>query len=677
MKKIYIITLILSFITPGVNAQWLWDINKLEEIKNNKHTFTYSTAYRFLLEQADAELLKKSYTVTDKKIVPSGIDKHDYVSINRYWWLNEKEKADSFYICYDNKKDSDKDKFDRFRLKKMCDAVTILSLAYYYTNEDRYAKKAVEILRAWFLNEETKMNPNLEYSGYTPVRYQSKGSAGSLLDSYPFIEMLNSIQLLKQSQAYTDNDDTKLKAWFVTFADWMQANERIKDDKTIKEEYAITYDLQLIAYLLFTGKEKEIKKYIEDFSKKYHLTWTEYIAKNTNSVNDCNEQKLSDRSRLLYGADDPIKEMFGFAAQQFDYAFTCVDSFAKKSTNTKQVTPRTIDENGNLHMVSPRDWCSGFFPGSLWFMYQYSKDKKWLEQADKFSMLIEDEQFDTTSHDVGFKMYNSFGNGYKLTDSEDYKKVIIQSAKTVSRRFNSKIGSIRSWDWNRKVWQYPVIIDNLMNLELLFEASKLTNNNEYYNIAVAHANTTLKNHFREDYSSFHVVDYDTISGNPRLKQTFQGYSDPSAWARGQAWALYGYTMSYRYTKNTGFLSHAEGIANFIFTHPNLPDDFIPYWDFNDPDIPNAPRDASAACITASVLYELAGYSPSNKEKYILWADKILESLIDKYRVKPRTAQGFLLLHSTGHLPGNSEIDVPINYADYYFLEALLRKQAIN
>ncbi len=385
--------------------------------------------------------------------------------------------------------------------------------------------------------------------------------------------------------------------------------------------------------------------------------------------------KITEKDKEIHSTMNTlIPEMFDFASYQFEYALKNVDRALSERTNMDQVTPRTINKDGSLKLVTPRDWCSGFFAGSLWFMYKFTKDEKWAKQADKFTRLIEIEQFDDTSHDIGFKIFDSFGSGFKLTGNTHYRDVVIQSAKTLTKRFNSKIGSIRSWDWNSKVWQYPVIIDNMMNLELLFEATRLTGDSTFYNLAVKHADTTLKNHFRDDYSSFHVVDYDTITGKVRHKQTFQGYSDPSAWARGQAWALYGFTMSYRYTGNLLYLNQAEGIVDFIFSHRNLPSDLIPYWDFDDPKIPNVPRDASAACITASALYELSGYTTEHKQKYIAWADRILMSLADHYLAERGTTQGFLLLHSTGHLPGNSEIDVPINYADYYFLEALLRRQ---
>ena len=276
---------------------------------------------------------------------------------------------------------------------------------------------------------------------------------------------------------------------------------------------------------------------------------------------------------------------------------------------------------------------------------------------------------------MGFKIYCSFGNGYRLTKDPHYKEVIIQSAKTLSTRFNAKAGVIRSWDHNKDKWDYPVIIDNMMNLELLFEATKLTGDSAFYKIAVSHANKTMENHFRADYSSWHVVDYDTATGKVIKKTTHQGYSNESAWARGQAWGLYGYVMCYRETGNKIYLQQAQHIASFILNNPNMPKDLVPYWDFDAPNIPNEPRDASAAAITASALYELSTYVSNNKT-YKQSANKIIRSLTNNYRSPIGENKGFILLHSTGSKPSNSEVDVPISYADYYYLEALLRKKKL-
>ncbi|HWJ92879.1 MAG TPA: alpha-L-fucosidase, partial [Flavisolibacter sp.] len=288
---------------------------------------------------------------------------------------------------------------------------------------------------------------------------------------------------------------------------------------------------------------------------------------------------------------------------------SAANSATPGSNGSELVSPRTLD-SGQLKLVSSRDWTSGFFPGQLWFLYEYTGKKEWADEARQFTSNIEREKTNSGTHDMGFKIYCSFGSGYRLTHDQHYRDVIIQSAKTLSTRFNPITGVIKSWD-NRK-WGYPVIVDNMMNLELLFAASKLSGDSSFYKIAVRHALTTMKNHYRKDYSSYHVVDYDTVTGQPISKVTHQGYADESAWARGQAWGLYGFTMCYRETRNKAFLDQAEHIASFLLNHPNLPKDGIPYWDFNAPNIPREPRDASAAAIMASALYELSQYSKNAK-----------------------------------------------------------------
>ena len=344
-------------------------------------------------------------------------------------------------------------------------------------------------------------------------------------------------------------------------------------------------------------------------------------------------------------------------------------------TTTTPFSPRTI-ENGQLKLVPSRDWTSGFFPGECWMLYAYTGNEQWRQTAVTFTAAMEREKTNATSHDMGFKIDCSFGNGYRLTKDSAYRDVIIRSARTLATRFNPLIGCIRSWDHHRNLWGFPVIIDNMMNLELLFEATRLTGDSSFYRIAVTHANTTLKNHFRKDYSSFHVVDYDTLTGKVVRKMTWQGYSDSSAWARGQAWGLYAYTMCYRYTKDPAYLRQAEHIAAFILHHPRLPADKIPYWDFDAPAAssaasPDEPRDASAAAVIASGLYELSIYS-NQGPWYRAQADTILVNLTAHYRAATGSNKGFILLHSTGSKPANSEVDGPLNYADYYYLQALLR-----
>lgn len=379
-------------------------------------------------------------------------------------------------------------------------------------------------------------------------------------------------------------------------------------------------------------------------------------------------------------ADGIVRNNFQFAQKQLEYALKEVAAAKKindKQTNTNLlVSPRSIDPDGSIRLVPSRDWTSGFFPGELWYMYEFTGEKFWKEKSEELTQLIAQEQWNGKTHDMGFKMYCSFGNGFRLTNDEQYKKILIQSAQTLATRYNEKIGCIRSWDHSTEKWDCPVIIDNMLNLEMLFWATRITGDSSYYKIAVNHAKTTLKNHFRTDYSTYHVVDYDTITGKVIKKTTAQGYSDNSAWARGQAWGLYGYTMCYRETKKPEFLEQAKHIANYIFTHPNLPKDLIPYWDFNAPNIPNEPRDVSAATVIASALYELAQYDQLNSKTYLDRANTILKNITLNYRSKLGLNRGFLLLSSTGAKPSNLEVDVPIVYADYYFLEALLRKKQL-
>lgn len=361
------------------------------------------------------------------------------------------------------------------------------------------------------------------------------------------------------------------------------------------------------------------------------------------------------------------------AEKQTKWMLTEIDK--AKAANAELVSPKTMEENGQLKLVSSRDWTSGFFPGVLWFLYEYTKKDEWKSLAQKFTANIEREKTNGGTHDMGFKVYCSFGSGYKLTHEQQYRDIIVQGARTLITRFKPVTGVIRSWDHHKDVWAYPVIIDNLMNLELLFEATKFTGDSSFYKIAVSHANTTMLNHYRPDYSSYHVVDYDTITGKVIKKNTYQGYSDASAWSRGQAWGLYAYTMCYRETKNPVYLRQAENIAKFLLNHKNLPKDLVPYYDFDAPGIPNEPRDASAAAVMASALYELSLYS-KEKKNYLAKADKILESLTNNYRSKVGENRGFILIHSTGSKPSNTEVDKPLIYGDYYYLEAILRQQKL-
>ncbi|MCC2971790.1 glycoside hydrolase family 88 protein [Massilia sp. IC2-476] len=360
-----------------------------------------------------------------------------------------------------------------------------------------------------------------------------------------------------------------------------------------------------------------------------------------------------------------------------------LDSAAKQysgmlaSVQSKPGFPRTV-ENGQVKIVDVKDWTAGFLPGSLWYLFEATGDKKWRAAAEDYTARMAPAKFDKTHHDLGFMLGASYGNGYRLTKNLAYRDAMLAGATTLVTRFNPKVGSIQSWElWKNTTWAFPVIIDNMMNLELLSWATQASKEPRYREIAVIHADTTLKNHFRPDHSSYHLVDYDPQTGAVRGKQTVQGNADASSWARGQAWGLYGYTMMYRETKKPEYLQQAHNIAAFFMNHPRLPADKVPYWDFDDTAIPNAPRDSSAAAIVSSALLELAQFSDKQlAQRYRSFAEAQLRSLASpEYLAAPGENGGFLLKHATGHKPAGKEIDVPLNYADYYFLEALLRLKA--
>lgn len=347
----------------------------------------------------------------------------------------------------------------------------------------------------------------------------------------------------------------------------------------------------------------------------------------------------------------------------------------------KDRIPRTVNSEDEIRWVNTKwDWTEGFFPGTCWYLYEFTKDVKWKVAATYFEQKYIDHRKLTTHHDLGFVFNCSYGNGYRLLRDQFSEEILVEAASSLSKRFDAKVGCIKSWDVNKgwqakRGWQYPVIVDNMLNLELLFEASIITKQEQFKEIAVKHALTTMKNHFRKDYSSFHVVDYDSITGKVRSRQTAQGLSDDSSWARGQAWGLYGYTLCYRYTKDQRFLDHATKIANYILKHPTLPDDLIPRWDYDATGQYKMLRDASAAAITASALLELSQYTNGS---YQGEAIKIIKSLSSKYYFsKKGKNHHFVLKHCVGSIPHDNEIDKPLIYADYYYIEALLRVIKLN
>lgn len=329
--------------------------------------------------------------------------------------------------------------------------------------------------------------------------------------------------------------------------------------------------------------------------------------------------------------------------------------------------------------IGYQDWTSGFWPGILWYLYEYTEDEKWKNLADKTSReLFPLATRSATDHDLGFQVHCSVGNGYRLTNTPAYKDIILKTADTLATLFNPNVGTILSWPAmvEKMDWPHNTIVDNMINLEMLFWASRNGNSKELYDIALQHANKTMENQFRDDFTTYHVIVYDTLTGEKIKGVTHQGLADESLWARGQAWGIYGFTMTYRETGDTKFLDFAQKITDVYLKR--LPEDRIPFWDFDAPNIPNEPKDASAAAVVSSALLELSGYV-KNEEKanyYRSQAELMIKELSSpNYQSKDQNPA--FLMHSTGHYPKGSEIDYSITYADYYYLEALMRLKKLN
>ena len=762
-----LLSFMLWLVACTVDAQTIWDRAHLAEVKSNLQQPAYQQAYYRLLQEAELAVRQDCPSVMQKDQTASSGDKHDYLSLSRYFWPDPTKPDGLPYINRDGVSNPELERLDRNRLSEMASAVVTLSLAWYFCGEERYAQKAVEMLRTWFLNKETRMNPHLEYAQIVPGLNGNKGRCYGLIDSYSFVEMLDGVQLLEASKSFTQKDRKALKAWFCRFLDWMLTSSQGKEESKQANNHATAYDVQVIAYSRYTGNQKVLDEYLGQFYERRMLTqiepdgrqphelrrtlafgYSQYnlahmidvfqMARNIQSasfkasglllekaadflaqyegrsVEDWPYQQISDwdakqnelakdlyrlyllnnsrtdylklarshmvkhfadRFFLLYYTPDATDNAFAAADAQLRHQLEQANKIRRQQGDWS-LMPRSVEKDGSLRMVHQPDWCCGFFSGELWQMYQYSHDSFWREQAVTNTWPIERVKFNDTSHDLGFMVYNSFGKAWELTGERSYRDVVVQAARTLATRYNETVGCLRSWNWGTPDrWQFAVIVDNMINLELFFQASLITGDKRFYNMAVSHANTTLKNHFRPDGTSWHVVDYNPADGSVIKRITHQGFADESVWSRGQGWGLYGFTMCYRYTHDKAYLDQARKIARCWLTLPNMPDDMIPYWDMRDPAIPQAPRDASAAAVIASALYELATYvSGEEASTYRQAADKMVHSLETRYQPQPGASQGFLLLHSTGNYPAHDEIDVSINYADYYYLEALLRRR---
>ncbi len=386
-----------------------------------------------------------------------------------------------------------------------------------------------------------------------------------------------------------------------------------------------------------------------------------------------------------------------FIEQELDYCSKQVNRALRELRQSDgsydyTMEPRNIlstdkQKGWNCRKAIAPEWCSGFWPGVLWMDYGFTRDEVVRKQAEGYTESLRHIAYEPIfDHDIGFLMFCSYGKGYGLTGNPQYKDVILAAADSLANLFNPVVGTLLSWPREVKPrnWPHNTIMDNMINLDLMFWAAKHGGNRLLYDLAVTHAKTTMENHFREDGSSYHVAVYDTISGKLIKGVTHQGYADYSMWARGQSWAIYGYTMVYRHTRQQVFLDFAQKVTDIYLKRLGLEGivsdealkehDLVPAWDFNDPN-PKAPKDASAACVVADALLELSGFVGGTKgDYYRRVAMETLHQLAANYHSGKKNVS--FLLHSTGHHPAGSEIDASIIYADYYYLEALLRAKAL-
>ncbi len=404
-------------------------------------------------------------------------------------------------------------------------------------------------------------------------------------------------------------------------------------------------------------------------------------------------------STLLFSSVLPLRAQSKetqFVQDNFDFAVRQTKKMLQSPYDSQTPMPHSLHKDGSAARESIYLWTAGFFPGMLWYLAEYTADNALKDSARLWTDKMEPVKTFTDNHDIGFMMHCPYGNAYRLSPNKKDKDILMESARSLSTRFSPVTGTIKSWNswrsWNGdEVFKYPVIIDNMMNLELLFFASRVSGDKSFRKIAISHAEKTMKYQIRPDGGSFHIAFYNPDNGQFIKGETSQGYSDNSTWSRGQGWAIYGFTMSYRETKDRRFLETAIKTADYYVNNENLPSDKVAWWDFNAYQVGYKPgirsnagktvlnyRDASAAALVASALFELSTYVKGEKsKKYFESAVQIVHTLgSPAYRANEGENGNFILKHSVGAIPHDSEIDVPLTYADYYFIEALARYNAL-
>ncbi|MCK4733831.1 MAG: glycoside hydrolase family 88 protein [Methanophagales archaeon] len=319
-----------------------------------------------------------------------------------------------------------------------------------------------------------------------------------------------------------------------------------------------------------------------------------------------------------------------------------------------------ITENGKWTTTEDGYWTGGFWVGMLLLVYKITGDERYKAEAYNWAKRLENRKNDKT-FDLSFLFYPSFVLGYDITGDRYFRKVALEAAETLSTLFHEKASFVYN-KIDEKIGR--TIIDAMPDLQLLWWAYEETGGERFYEVARTHSMRTVDEFIRDDYSTVHVIDFDLETGELQRKITVQGYSDDSCWSRGQAWAIYGFTLAYKHTRDELFLRTAEKLAEYFIK--NLPEDYVPYWDFNDPK--KELRDSSAAAIASSGLLDLSALS--GKKGFRDVAINILSSLCDNYLCEEE--KDGILKHGCFHKPEEKGADESLIWGDYYFIEAIMK-----
>src|SRR5687768_6883455 len=734
---------------------------------------TLLPAYRALLREADSALIASPLSVTQKHMLPPSGDRHDFMSLAPYWWPDSSAPGGLPYIRRDGLVNPQtRVDHDGLRLQRTIARVEQLALAHFLTGDARYSARAHDLLRVWFIEPATRMNPHLRYAQAIPG--VSEGRGIGIIDTRHLPQLVDALRLLERTPGWTQSQHDALRQWMHAYLDWLLQSEHGRDERAEENNHGTWYDAQVTALALFLDDtalarrvivedtRRRLDAHIEaDGRQPLELARTRPIHYSTfnldaftalaemarhlgidlwrwvaprggslpaalrvvapyadsairRTASDATpiapdvfvlpirrahaelgdpifaravdalpaEHGATHYTRLFYpglalpqsgsaALDTLTNRALHFAAAQLRHAAHTLDPRAGY--------PRVTRPDGRWEQVPANQWTSGFFAGTLWYLFQATGDPVWRELAERWTVGLEGVKTITTTHDLGFMLFNSFGHGYLLTGNPRFRDVILDGSRSLMTRYDPDVGAIQSWDTQhhtdrRGSWRFPVIVDNLLNLEMLFWAARHGGDPDWSAAAATHAMTSARAHLRPDGSTAHVALFDPGTGALERTTTWQGYSDSSTWARGQAWAIHGLTTAFRWTRNRALLEAAQRTADFFVR--NLPGDAVPYWDFRHPATPRAERDASAAAIAASGLLDLARWSDgAASARYRDAATRMLASLSSSY-LTAGTSSAAILQHAVGQRPQNVEIDVGLVYADYYFVEAALRSRGI-